>query len=276
MIIRPPAVAGTFYPDEGNTLHRMVRQMLDDASRRQQTSSVTKSKAIITPHAGYIYSGPIAASVYALLEPFRETIRRIVLLGPSHRVAFRGLATTSAGGYATPLGNIKIDQTTIATLSTLPQITQLDAAHADEHSIEVQLPFLQAILQPGFTLVPLVVGDANPEEVATVLERLWGGPETLIVISSDLSHFHDYESATAQDLTTSRAIEAFAPQEISGEDACGCRPLNGLLTIARQKRLKIKTLDLRNSGDTAGPRDRVVGYGAYSLTEEGEQDGYAT
>ncbi len=271
-MIRPPAVAGTFYPDDGDALHTMVRKMLDDASRRKQSSSATMPKAIIAPHAGYIYSGPIAASVYALLEPFQDTIQRVVLLGPSHRVAFRGLATTSAEGYATPLGNIKIDQAAIALLSDLPQITQLDATHADEHSLEVQLPFLQAILQPGFTLIPLVVGDANPEEVVTVLERLWGGPETLIVISSDLSHFHDYETATARDLATSRAIEAFTPQKISGEDACGSRPLNGLLTIAKQKQLKIKTLDLRNSGDTAGPCDRVVGYGAYSLTEAAEQD----
>jgi len=273
MMIRPPAVAGTFYPDDGDALHHMVGQMLDEASCRSEDKLMVKPKAIIVPHAGYLYSGPVAASVYAQLEPFRDTITRVVLLGPSHRIAFRGLATSSAEAYATSLGNTTIDQNAIASVSVLPQVSQLDAAHADEHSLEVQLPFLQTILKSGFTLVPLVVGDASPEEVAAVLEVLWGGTDTLIVISTDLSHFHDYETATARDLKTSRAIEAFEPQKISGEDACGCRPLNGLLTIAKQKGLKIKREDLRNSGDTAGSRERVVGYGAYRLTEVVEQYG---
>jgi len=267
MIIRPPAVAGAFYPDDSVTLQNVVRQMLEGASQRGQRSLTTMPKAIIVPHAGYIYSGPIAASVYTQLEPFRDTITRIVLLGPSHRIAFRGLATSSAEAYATPLGNIMIDQAAIASISILPQIIQLDAAHRDEHSLEVQLPFLQTVLNPEFTLIPLVVGDASADEVADVLEALWGGPETLIVISTDLSHFHDYETAATRDQITSDAIETFAPEKISGEDACGCRPLNGLLTIAKQKQLIIKRLDMCNSGDTAGPRDSVVGYAAYRLTE---------
>jgi AmmeMemoRadiSam system protein B len=267
-MIRPPAVAGTFYPDDSDALQSMVSTMLAEATDRNQARPLTQPKAIIAPHAGYIYSGPVAASVYALLEPFRDTIKRVVLLGPAHRVAFRGIATTRADGYATPLGRIEIDKAAIESLSSQPQVMQLDEAHANEHSLEVQLPFLQTVLSTGFTLVPLVVGDATSDEVASVLNQLWGGPETLIVVSTDLSHFHNYETATIQDQATSLAIETYSPQKISGADACGCRPLNGLLTVAKQKRLNIDVVDLRNSGDTAGPRDSVVGYGAYRLTEE--------
>lgn len=264
MSIRQPAVAGSFYPQEKSQLHAMVTEMLAESEARDEQHPVPK--AIIAPHAGYIYSGPIAATIYNQLKPLREIITRVVLLGPSHHVAFRGIASCSSNAYRTPLGDVEVDRSAIESLSNLPQVTQLDQAHTYEHSLEVQLPFLQEILRRSFKLVPLVVGDAAPAEVVQVLERLWGGDETLIVISSDLSHFHDYDYARKRDSATTRAIEALNPDVIEGGDACGCRPVNGLLAIARAKGLSVETLDLRNSGDTAGPRDRVVGYGAYSFT----------
>lgn len=255
--VRHPAVAGLFYPADARKLHEAVTAYLDEAK-----SSGQVPKAIIAPHAGYIYSGPVAASAYARLKPGRDTVNHVVLLGPAHRVAFRGLAVSSAYYFETPLGAIPVDQVSINRLLTLPQVHILDQAHAQEHSLEVHLPFLQEVLH-DFSLVPLVVGDATAEEVAEALEMLWDGSETVIVISSDLSHYHDYETARKLDHATSRAIEALQPEDIHYEDACGCNPVNGLLRAARKHRLHASAIDLRNSGDTAGPRDQVVGYGAY-------------
>jgi hypothetical protein len=219
-------------------------------------------KAIIAPHAGYIYSGPIAASAYLRIKPARGRITRVVLLGPAHRVGFHGLALSSADYFLTPLGRVPVDQEAVEKISRLPQVHEMDAAHAQEHSLEVHLPFLQEVLGE-FNLVPLVVGDAEPGEVAEVLELLWGGSETLIVISSDLSHYHDYKTAQKLDRATSQAIEQLRPEDIQYDHACGRNPVNGLLHMARKRGLKAKTVDLRNSGDTAGTQDRVVGYGAY-------------
>ncbi|MBK1716773.1 AmmeMemoRadiSam system protein B [Thiocystis violacea] len=258
--VRAPAVADRFYPGDPEELMRLVDGLLDSAG----PTTAAPPKALIVPHAGYIYSGPIAASAYATLAPVRDRIRRVVLLGPSHRLAFQGLATTSADGFATPLGTVGIDRQAIDLALTLPQVSILDQAHALEHSLEVQLPFLQRVLS-DFSLVPFVVGEAGPEAVAQVLERLWDGPETLILISSDLTHYLDYESARRIDTATSAAIEALNPESIGQDQACGRIPVNGLLTLARRRGLKARTLDLRNSGDTAGPRDQVVGYGAYAL-----------
>jgi len=257
---RSPAVAGMFYPAEANELRTMIRKFLAETT----TSDTEVPKAIIAPHAGYIYSGPIAASVYARLIPASETINRVVLLGPSHRVPLRGLAASCMTGFVTPLGEIPIDQQAIEEILSLPQVAIQEQAHAQEHSLEVQLPFLQEILA-NFKLVPLVVGDSRPEQVAEVLEKLWGGEETLIVISSDLSHYHDYQSAQQMDQLTSQAIENLRPQDIHYEHACGRNPVNGLLHLARTLGLSAKTLDLRNSGDTAGTKDQVVGYGAYAV-----------
>ena len=223
-------------------------------------------KAIIAPHAGYIYSGPVAASAYAHIISACDIIKRVVLLGPAHRLAFSGLAASSAEAFATPLGLVTLDKDSIKQLTSLPQVRILNEAHTEEHSLEVHLPFLQEILA-SFKLIPLVVGDATPEEVCEVLEAVWGGPETLIVISSDLSHYHDYETATQLDRATSDAIEALRPQDILFENACGRNPVNGLLIIAKKLGLQAHTIDLRNSGDTAGSRDRVVGYGAYTFLE---------
>lgn len=257
--VRPPAVAGMFYPADATELQSQINTYLHAA-----TATGAPPKAVIVPHAGYIYSGPIAASAYARLKPLRDTVSRVVLLGPSHRVSFRGLAASSADAFRTPLGDIPLDSAALDNLRDLPQVHVIDQAHAQEHSLEVQLPFLQTVLR-DFKLVPLVVGDATYAEVAEVLERLWGGPETLIVISSDLSHYHDYATARRMDKTTSQAIEDMQPERIDYEDACGRTPVGGLLTAARAHGLHAEIVDLRNSGDTAGPRDQVVGYGAYVL-----------
>lgn len=263
--IRQPAVADQFYPGDPAKLGRMLDALLaaphPSASPR---SGTTPPKALIVPHAGYIYSGPIAATAYATLAPVRDRIHRVVLLGPSHRLPFMGLAATSADVFATPLGPVPIDRADVERALTLPQVRLLDAAHAQEHSLEVQLPFLQRVLD-DFTLVPLVVGEAAPESVAEVLDLLWGGPETLILVSSDLTHYLDYRTARRIDAATSKAIEALRPESIGYDQACGRAPLNGLLTLARRRGLSAEILDLRNSGDTAGSRDQVVGYGAYAI-----------
>jgi hypothetical protein len=262
--IREPAVAGMFYPDDPATLRRMIDDFLSEAT----TNNAPPPKAIIAPHAGYIYSGPVAASAYARLRTIRHKITRVVLLGPSHRVAFAGLAASSATFFRTPLGDIPLDTSVIDTLDDLPQLHLLDQAHLQEHSLEVHLPFLQMSLD-HFQLIPLVVGDATAEEVAEVLERLWGGEETLIVISSDLSHYHDYATAQHLDSKTATAIEEFKAEGISSDGACGRNPVKGLLLLARRKGMRVETLDLRNSGDTAGPRDQVVGYGAWAFSQNG-------
>lgn len=255
--VRPPAVAGTFYPADPVTLRREVRQLLDHAER-----IAARPKAIIAPHAGYVYSGPVAATAYAPMRDLAGVVQTVVLMGPSHRVGFRGIAYGSADAYETPLGRVTVDRAALQKIADLPWVGLLDQAHALEHSLEVQLPFLQEVLGE-FRLVPLVAGAATPEQVSEVLERLWGGPETLIVISSDLSHYLEYAAAQRLDRATSAAIEALQPESIGEEQACGRVPVRGLLRSARQRGLRARTLDLRNSGDTAGGRDRVVGYGAY-------------
>ncbi|MDP6977741.1 MAG: AmmeMemoRadiSam system protein B [Myxococcota bacterium] len=265
--VRSPAVAGQFYPADPVSLRTSVREYLEAGHR----PGGAPPKALIAPHAGYVYSGPIAGSAYAALEPLRGRIERVVLLGPAHRVFVRGLAAPTVEVFATPLGEVAIDQSAIAMLADLPQVTLSDRAHAPEHSLEVQLPFLQEVLGQ-FTLVPLVVGDATGGEVAEVLDRLWGGDETLIVVSSDLSHYLDYETARHMDEATSHAIEAMHPEQIETEGACGRIPVQGLLLAARDHGLRPTTVDLRNSGDTAGPRDGVVGYGAYLLKPETSND----
>jgi hypothetical protein len=264
-ITRPPAVAGMFYPADPQELHSMLSQYLNDANLSVEERSAEESlppKAIIVPHAGYIYSGPVAASAYARLKRAHDKIHRVILLGPSHRVPLFGLAISNVDQFETPLGKVQLDRDAIDAIARLPQVHRMEEAHSLEHSLEVHLPFLQEVLD-DFSLVPLVVGDATPQEVAEVLEHLWGGPETLIVISSDLSHYHDYATAQRLDRATSEAIEKLQLEAIHSSDACGCRPVSGLLYLARQKGLHAETIDLRNSGDTAGPRDSVVGYGAY-------------
>lgn len=264
--IRPAAVAGMFYPDDPRELRATLQAMLSDAAEAPaEALGGPAPKAMIVPHAGYVYSGPIAASAYARLRPAAARIRRVVLIGPCHRVAVRGLAVSGADAFATPLGTVPVDRPAVETVLALPFVQCLDAAHEAEHALEVHLPFLQSVLGE-FSLVPLVAGDAAPAEVAAVLERLWGGEETLIVISSDLSHYLPYDAAREIDRRTCSAIERLDPAAITWEQACGRVPVSGLLLAARRHGLAVTTLDLRNSGDTAGDRRRVVGYGAWMFT----------
>jgi AmmeMemoRadiSam system protein B len=261
--VRPPAVAGMFYPAAAAELARDIDALLAVAAAGARGKPVPK--AIIAPHAGYVYSGPIAATVYARLAPVRGTITRVVLLGPVHRVPVRGLALPGASALATPLGEIPIDAGAVERLLKLPQVAIHSAAHAPEHSLEVHLPFLQSVLEK-FSVVPLAVGDASAEEVAQVLEVVWGGAETLVVVSSDLSHYLSYHEAQAIDRSTAQAILDLK-SDISHEQACGGTPVNGLTLAARRRGLMPQLLDLRNSGDTAGDRRRVVGYGAFAFYE---------
>lgn len=262
--IRPAAVAGSFYPGDAQVLRATVAQHLASASAQAAGTPTRAPKMLVVPHAGYIYSGDVAASAYALLAPWRDRFRRVVLLGPTHRVAVRGLAAPAALAFETPLGRVMIDQAALACIADLPQVLQSDRPHALEHSLEVQLPFLQAVLGSGFSLVPLAVGEASPQQVDEVLERLWGGDETLVVISSDLSHYLPYAEARSRDRATVQRILGFA-SDLRGEEACGAMPLNGALHTARRHALQPRLLDLRNSGDTAGDRQRVVGYGAIAF-----------
>jgi len=262
MTIREPAVANLFYPGQASALHGDIREYLD-AAHHTKSERTRTPKVLVLPHAGYVYSGPVAASGYRLLTHLENKIRRVILLGPSHRVALRGIALPTQDTFATPLGNIPLDTATIATLITLPQVGYLDAAHQQEHSLEVHLPFLQDTLEK-FQLIPMVVGETTPADVAEVLNVVWGGDETLIIISSDLSHYLPYDKACKKDLHTAERILHFK-SDLEGEEACGCRPLNGLLLAAKQHGLRAELLDLRNSGDTAGSKDRVVGYGAFAF-----------
>jgi len=262
--VRWPAVAGSFYPEDPKDLERSVREQL--AAARQPPEGAPPPKALIVPHAGYVYSGPVAATAYAALLPIRDRIERVVLLGPSHHVPLRGLAVPDAEAFATPLGVVELDPDGIARALALREVRRLGSAHQWEHSLEVQLPFLQLVLGT-FRLVPLAVGDARDDEVAEVLDALWGGSETLILVSSDLSHYHDYATARRLDDATSRAILALRPAALGPESACGRVAVRGLLVAARRRGLHAELLDLRSSGDTAGPRDRVVGYGAYAFVQ---------
>lgn len=262
--VRPAAVAGSFYPDEPRALKAAVAMHLARA-RTAQAEPGHGPKLLVVPHAGYVYSGDVAASAYALLAALRGRIRRVVLLGPTHRVAVRGLAAPQADAFETPLGRVSIDRAALAQIADLQQVGLSDRAHALEHSLEVQLPFLQTVLGEGFSLLPLAVGEATPQQVDEVLERLWGGDETLIVISSDLSHYLSYAEARERDRATAQRILAFAT-DLQGDEACGCRPLNGALRAAKRHGLVPRLLDLRNSADTAGgDRHRVVGYGAVAF-----------
>jgi AmmeMemoRadiSam system protein B len=267
---RRAAVAGVFYPGERAELSSCVRSLLDGALTppdrgREGRGPGPHPKALIAPHAGYAYSGAVAASAFRPVESLRDRVSRVVLVGPSHFVRFHGAASSGAAAFATPLGTVEIDGASQATLESLPIVRELPAAHEREHCLEVELPFLQEALG-SFQLVPLVVGDAGTEGIGSLLELLWGGDETLIVVSSDLSHYHDYRTAARLDAATCKAIEELRHEDIGPDDACGAIAIRGLLWAAQRRGLRAATLDLRNSGDTAGPRDAVVGYGAWSLS----------
>lgn len=260
--VRQPEVAGLFYPAEVAKLTAMLEgffQVLPSVDYPQP-------KAIIAPHAGYIYSGMVAAHAYSTLQKFRQLIKRVVLLGPAHRMYFRGIALTAADAFVTPLGEIPL-ATNVADLLTHPAVTINEQAYYMEHCLEVQLPFLQTMLE-NFTILPLLIGDVAPAVVAQVLATVWGDQHTLIVVSSDLSHYLSYDAAKTIDATTSAAILALEPEKLAHNQACGVLPIQGLLYLAKQYNLQATLLTLQNSGDTAGTKDKVVGYGAYYFSEQ--------
>ncbi len=262
--VRTPAVAGLFYPADAASLAASITNMLSVAAEQ----AGQRPKVLVVPHAGYRYSGPIAASAYRCLQPWADQFQRVILLGPVHRVAVRGLALPGCDAFQTPLGEVPVDAEWVARVMRLPQVTISPAAHAHEHSLEVQLPFLQAVL-PTFSLLPLAVGNASAAEVSEVLECVWGGPETLLLISTDLSHYLPYLAAKTLDRQTCDAILQ-CDLAIDHEQACGATPLRGMLMSARQHQLQARLLDLRNSGDTAGSKDKVVGYAAFRFSEPGQ------
>ena len=255
-VVREPAVAGQFYPREPAELRALVSALLSEA----EADGDVPPKALIVPHAGYVYSGAVAASAYARLSRYRDIYTRVVLLGPCHRVPVAGMALSAAEAFRTPLGDVPVDRDALALLEG-KGVKVFESSHQYEHSLEVHLPFLQTVLGE-FSIVPLVVGEATPQAVARLLETLWAGPETLIVVSTDLSHYLDYDTARAQDRETCRRIEHLDTR-IDHDDACGATPLRGLLLAAKRRGMRVKTLDLCNSGDTGGDRDFVVGYGAW-------------
>ena len=260
-VIREPAVAGTFYPADAGELRTTIQGLLNQV----QFQTGPAPKALIVPHAGYVYSGSVAASAYARLRPYRDRYTSVILLGPCHRVAIRSLALSGVDVFRTPLGDVPLNKQVITTLD-IPEVSIFEATHQFEHSLEVNLPFLQIALG-SFSLVPLVVGEVAPETVAEVISSLWGGAETLIVVSSDLSHYLSYNEARIRDRLTCEAIEGLEAQHIDNEDACGATPVRGLLIEAKRRAMEVVTLDLRNSGDTAGRKDQVVGYGAWMISE---------
>lgn len=264
--IRPPAVAGQFYPDDPARLEADVRRYLVEAAGPDDCEDYPLVKAIIAPHAGYPYSGPVAASAYLQLACSDIPVRRFILIGPAHYAPVRGLAVSGAGAFETPLGIVPVDEAIRAALLANSSVTVDDAAHAPEHCLEVQLPFLQELF-PDFSIAPLLTGHTTADEVATVLESVWGGPDTRIIISSDLSHYHDWAAARRLDSETAEAIVALRPEALREDSACGRVAIAGLLEVARRRGMQAKAVDLRNSGDTGAPRDRVVGYGAFVFTE---------
>ena len=259
MTRRPAAVAGLFYPDDPAALNRQIDELMDGASAAPQARP---PRALVVPHAGYPYSGPVAAEAYARIAPFRDQYKRVLLLGPSHRVPFRGMALSSADRFTTPLGDVAVDEASRDQLLSMEGIEEMDAAHAMEHSLEVQLPFLQRLLD-DFRLIPLSVGDAPLAQIVAVIEHFWDDPETLVVISTDLSHFLTLEQAEAIDDRTRQAIEQRDYRAIGDNQACGRYPLRGLLSVLERRGLAIETLAMGTSADTTGDASRVVGYGAW-------------
>jgi MEMO1 family protein len=258
--VRAPHMAGSWYPAGDNECADMVMACLD----KGKPSPIADPKVIVAPHAGFVFSGEIAGTAFRQLDNHRKRIKRVVIIGPAHKVGFKGLATTSSDAWATPLGTVPVDWGALQKLMPLEGFKVLDKVFEGEHSLEVHLPFLQPVLD-DFTIVPILVGDASVELVRDALNLVWGGPETVISVSSDLSHFHDYDTAVDLDKTTTQQIELLQLEKMNGQGACGFRALAGALDLARTHDLRVTHLDVRNSGDTRGGKDRVVGYGAYSM-----------
>jgi hypothetical protein len=261
-LVRPPAVAGTFYPEDAAILAETLRRLLNSA--RFKASCGPAPKAIVVPHAGYVYSGPVAASAYARVATARGLLERVVILGPAHTVALEGAAVSGADGFSTPFGVLEVDSTCRDALLKDGLVSVFDLAHLAEHSLEVQLPFIQFVLG-SVKVLPLLIGTVSTAAVAQLLGRVWGGPETLVVVSTDLSHYHDRETTRRLDSRTAAAIVACDPEAVSPADACGACALRGLLSVAAKHDLKVELLDLRTSADTVGNPTRVVGYGSFAL-----------
>ena len=262
--VRPPAVAGNFYPAEPEALAALARGLLREASGRVDARS-GYPRALVVPHAAYQYSGAVAAAGYALLAGSAAPPRRVLLLGPAHFVPLRGLALPDVDALETPLGLVELDREGAEALLRLPQVALADAPHTGEHSIEVQLPFLQVVLGE-FSVVPVVVGEIQAAGCAAAIAALWDAGDTSVVVSSDLSHYLGYAQAKRTDAATARAIESLDRDGIGADSACGARPLSGLLEFARERGLRARTVELGNSGDAGGGHDRVVGYGAFALS----------
>ncbi len=260
--VRPPVVAGMFYPSNRKDLETEIERAFRHAVPADPD---LVPRALVAPHAGYVYSGAIAASAFSLLEPIRHKVHRVVLLGPSHRIHLDGIGVTSVEAWDTPLGRVAIDDELRSSVLGFPWAHVNDRAHAPEHSLEVEVPFLQTVLD-DFTLLPLVVGETDPAEVSDTIDAVWDTPETIVVVSTDLSHYLPHGEAVSRDNATARQILAMDPTRIGDHDACGCRPLRGLLRAAKNRGLTVHQLDLRNSGDTAGDKERVVGYGAFAVS----------
>lgn len=259
-VVRLPAVAGSFYPADPGQLTATVDALLADVP---SPADERRPIALIAPHAGYVYSGPVAATAYARLRPWRDAIGRVVIVGPAHRVPVRGLALSSVDAFATPLGPVPVDHAGCAAILAKPGTAIHDDAHAPEHSVEVQLPFLQRVLGDGWSLVPVVAGFASAAMVAEALSDVWAAPGTLVVISTDLSHYHDQETATRLDRATAASIVAAAWERLDGARACGAAALSGALDLVRRRHERVELLHLATSADTIGPPDRVVGYGSF-------------
>ena len=262
--MREPAVAGTFYPSDTDVLRAAVESYLQAAGPGLSATTLAP-KAIVAPHAGYAFSAAVAATAYARVLPLRPAVERVILLGPAHRVPLAAVAAPGADAFATPLGVVRVDVTARDALVDAGRVVVSDEAHAGEHSLEVHLPFLQVALG-DVAVLPLVVGRVPATSVADVLDAVWGGPETLIVVSTDLSHYHDHATATELDRRTAAAVVAKRPEALGPGDACGVFPLCGLLAAAQRHDLEVELLDLRTSADAGGGPDRVVGYGAFALS----------
>ena len=259
-VIHPDCV-GKFFPAEPSELRAKIDQLL-----RATSAPPAAPKAIIAPHAGYDYSGPVAASAYASLAGCAERIRQVILLGTCHFVHQGGLLTTSADAIDTPLGEVPVDRPAVERAEQLPQVSVHDEAHRLDHSLAVQLPLLVRTLG-DFRVVPFLVTNCEAEDVAELLELLWNGESTLIVVSSDLSHDLSYDDARRRDRHTAEAILQGNAEAVGCYDACGYKAIAGLLLAAQRHALRARQLDLRNSGDVVGRRNRVVGYGAFAFEE---------
>ncbi|WP_404426095.1 AmmeMemoRadiSam system protein B [Thalassospira australica] len=266
-LIRPPAIAGTFYPAAPDMLRSEIDGLIHAAVESQTENDTPIPKAIIVPHAGLMFSGAIAGLGFATVRALKGTVKRIVIIGPAHRMAFQGIAIARADGFATPIGDVRCDLAGLQAALAWPQVQVLDEAHRLEHGLEIELPFIQRLFgeDADIGIVPLLVSRCSAWQVHEVIEALWGGPETLIVISSDLSHFHDYDTAKRIDDNTRAMIERFDAESITSGDACGALPVAGMLMSARKRGMRIRTLGMCNSGDVTGDKSRVVGYGAWAV-----------